>query len=541
MSDPILQLEPAEQFAAREVRSGRVPLWDPNQYAGVPYRWPRFSPFFALRYVFTSPVAIAWRQLLADRGRRAGRVPVLPPCLAGPLLAGGLGRLVLSFDRLLRLLAVVPRAVFHRLAPLDPAGGRNDPRRSPWRWGPLLALLTGLNTIGGQPDLAGQVLLASGIYAVGRFVHLYWRRWFDWQALRRSLRLAAAWMLGILLATPELLPVIEYSRTGDRIIRRSQGEEERPPVGLAALPQTVLPDMYGSTQQGNAWIPPEKEELTPDGKKRFTLLEGNLLESPSAAYAGLLATLLLAPLAWCSRRHRSINIFWIVLGIFSLAWVLNLPGLVYLLRLPGLNMMSHNRLTFVASFAVMAMAAVGLNVLVQGTDAAAMVVLAAGCCWSPRLSVWCTFRAAVLPEPLATNIESPPPGGLWDRQSCPTARGAMAVLPQLPGCGRLCVVALGGWLVLWSATKIPALVRAGAGRLLVADLLWFGYGRSPQCDPALYYPPLPVLEEVKAAAAKPPGRVIGCHCLPAVLAETQSLRDVRGYDAVDPAPPTWNC
>ena len=59
------------------------------------------------------------------------------------------------------------------------------------------------------------------------------------------------------------------------------------------------------------------------------------MESSAAAYAGLLATLLLAPLAWCSRRHRAINILWIVLGVISLAWVLDIPVLVSLLRSGG--------------------------------------------------------------------------------------------------------------------------------------------------------------------------------------------------------------
>ena len=75
--------------------------------------------------------------------------------------------------------------------------------------------------------------------------------------------------------------------------------------------------------------------------------EGNQLESSAAAYAGLLATLFVAPLAWCSRRHRSITIFLAALGFFALSWCLDVPGLVWLLRLPGLNMMSHNRLVFV--------------------------------------------------------------------------------------------------------------------------------------------------------------------------------------------------
>ena len=50
--------------------------------------------------------------------------------------------------------------------------------------------------------------------------------------------------------------------------------------------------------------------------------------------------------------------------------------------------------------------------------------------------------------------------------------------------------------------------------------------------PALYYPKIPVLEHI---ARSQPGRIIGYNCLPAALAQTQRLRDIRGYDAVDPA------
>ena len=126
--------------------------------------------------------------------------------------------------------------------------------------------------------------------------------------------MAAGWGLGFLLASPYLLPFLEYTHTGFRISRRAEGEEERPPVGLAALPQVVLPDMYGTNQIGSYYLP--------------VAGQGNQLESSSAAYAGLLATLLLAPLAWCSRRHRSLNVFWLILIVISLAWVLNIPGLV---------------------------------------------------------------------------------------------------------------------------------------------------------------------------------------------------------------------
>jgi len=67
---------------------------------------------------------------------------------------------------------------------------------------------------------------------------------------------------------------------------------------------------------------------------------------------------------------------------------------------------------------------------------------------------------------------------------------------------------------------------------LMGDLLWFDYGRSTQCDPALYYPRVPVLADV---AKSIPGRVICIHCLQASFAMTQGLNDIRGYDSIDPA------
>ena len=66
----------------------------------------------------------------------------------------------------------------------------------------------------------------------------------------------------------------------------------------------------------------------------------------------------------------------------------------------------------------------------------------------------------------------------------------------------------------------------------MGDLLWFAYGRSAQCDPALYYPSLPVLEEV---ARSTPGRIVGIDCLPPSVGAARELRDIRGYDSVDPA------
>jgi hypothetical protein len=70
------------------------------------------------------------------------------------------------------------------------------------------------------------------------------------------------------------------------------------------------------------------------------------------------------------------------------------------------------------------------------------------------------------------------------------------------------------------------------GGVMLLDLIAFAWGVTPQTDPALYYPRVPILEQIAAA---PPGRILCMSCLPPRLNETHDLDDVRGYDGVQPA------
>jgi hypothetical protein len=98
--------------------------------------------------------------------------------------------------------------------------------------------------------------------------------------------------------------------------------------------------------------------------------------------------------------------------------------------------------------------------------------------------------------------------------------------------GGLCGLGFLGWLLVWIQGARRFRLFPVLAFFLVGDLLWFDYGRSAQCDPALYYPRIPVLAEV---ARSVPGRVIGVDCLQASFAVMQGLNDIRGYDAIDPA------
>ena len=516
-SDLIDVDEPARRFAVAEFHAGRLPMWAPYNFAGAPFIRSKFSPFLALQCATVSPVVLAWSQLLAailaGLGaylfcRRVLAVSFWPAAIASwcyPLT--GFFVLWQGYTTCLPvvwfpwiLLAVDKTA--RGASALAPVG---------------LSAATCLVLISGQLDIAAQVLLASGLYALWCLYEAHPSQWFRRQGRKAALGLALAWGLGFLLAAPYILPVLEYTHTGSRIARRGAGDEERPPVGLAALPQTVLPYMYGTRETGS-----------------LRLEEGNEVESSAAAYAGVLATLLVAPLAWCSRRHRSINLALTLLAFLSLSWCLNVPGYVDLLRLPGLNMMSHNRFVFVASFAILAMMAVGLEVFLQGPLQWRWwfwlpTALLAGLC------VWCAYRAFVPPEPIATQLAVAVPNGYqikWIHDLDGVRRVQSWFARYYTAAAALCGVGALGWLLLWWRRTWQIRLLPVLGALLVGDLLWFAHGRSVQCDPALYYPPIPILDQV---AQSTPGRIIGADCLPASLASMRGLRDIRGYDGVDPA------
>jgi hypothetical protein len=520
--DLIVYYEPARQFAISELRAGRFPWWSPYEYGGVGcYRW-NLSPPWLLGYLIASPVVLAWIQLLVA------------------LIAGG--GAYLFFRRVLHV-GFWPAAVTAWCYPMTGAyifwegfwlpsvmcwlpwalTAVEATVRRPMGWGgPSLALISCVALLSGAQDIAGQVLLASGIYAMARAVQLWLvqrqqNRPVPWKLQQAIAAAVLAWAVGILSCAWTLMPLAEYMQTGARSVARGEGAEERPPIGLMELPQVVLPDMYGSF-----------------GHHSHRIVSGCIQESSAGAYAGMVATLFLAPLAWTSRRNRSLCTLLTVLGFVGLGWSLNVPILVQLMRMPGLNLLSHNRFVFLTAFATLALAAIGLNAVWEGS------VPRRGWFLLPTMLlgmilVWCIYRSNVLPDAIARQLaysvqSGKPMGGISDMNSVlavqTTFQRSYAVAAVLATLG------VAAWLWFWFRAPIPRWGCVILSALLVGDLIWFGFGRIAQDDPALYYPRIPVLEKLAAAE---PGRVIGLDCLPANLAATHGLRDVRGYDGVDPA------
>ena len=515
--DLIFLCEPARTFLHHEISHGRFPLWAPYHYGGVPFVWPKYSPFLLLAGCFRSPVILAWTQLFAAvvaglgmyafcrRSLRVGFWPAAVCAWCYPLTAFFVLWQGLPTGLAVCWLPWVFLAVERTVAGAPAAGAG-------------LGAATFLALVSGHLDVAGQVLLASAAYALWCRLRPGGLRKTARESLGIAARLFLGWSLGFLLAAPHILPLLEYASTGSRMTHRASGAEERPPVGLASLPQTVLPDMYGTQEKGSAFIAPAREP--------------NLPESASAAYAGILATLVAAPLGWWRRSRRAESSFWAFLAFIGLSWSLHVPAITAVMRLPILTMMSHNRLVFITSFSVLCLGAIGLENLRTGDQRrrwwfCVPTLILAG------LFAWCIYRCFVLPPPIASSRafdeflsahpERVQPGLELARiQGWFVRHSAAAAL--------LCALGLAAWAALWFGGRARSRLFAVLAALLAADLLWFDYGRSVQSDPALYYPAIPALEAIKGTT---PGRVVGS--LPASLGIMAGLDQISGYDGIDPA------
>jgi len=199
-----------------------------------------------------------------------------------------------------------------------------------------------------------------------------------------------------------------------------------------------------------------------------------------------------------------------------------------------MNFMSHNRLVFATSFAVLAMTAIGLEALSKGWIRPRWQ-LWLQCALLIGLLGWCLYRTRVLPPLLAARLEEVVRNGkevFWIKNLGDVHRAQLSFLWRYQVSAAWCVAGLILWLMArLGLLKQPVLARF-AGVLLLGDLLWFSYGRNVQCDRSLYYPEIPALRDVAGVVS---GRILGYNALPADLAQVVGLKDVRGYDSVDPA------
>lgn len=508
-SDLVQVSEPHRWFMAAEYRAGRIPIWTPYGFCGTPLaRAPIFSPFELLYVLWPSPRVLPWIQLATAIVAAAGAWLFLSRILglgsAVAITCGAAWPLTgfltlwqgydLSYPVVFfawQLLAT--QALFRKTSALRIIS---------------LAIVTALTLVSGPIDMAALVLLVTGIV-------WQWHLAGQWRICGSPRVIAgisaatiAGWTLGFFLAAPAWLPALDYVKSGTRISARNDGKESRPPIGWKALPLVVFPEAFGTEKDDTVFVHPS----------------GVRLESSAGAYAGCISLLFALPWAWFDRKRRSWSFCLLFVAVLGIGWQLNVPGLVSLWRLPGLKMLSPSRLVFATAWSTLALAAIGLQQFCTAfgeprsrlLHLPAIVTIA---CW-----LSCLGGLFAWPDELRTLIPQGQPGlSLAQIQSSFQTE----YLHQL------------GWLscvfVIWMLTffRLGAAKRLTrfVGLLIILEPFLHCWNLHPQPEPRLYYPRLPALEFIQQSAS---GRVLAIECLPPKLLESHQLRDIRGYDGVDP-------
>ena len=515
-SDLVESAEPQRQFAAEEFKNGRLPLWNPYQYAGSFFLFPFLSPFGILLMASSSPIVLPWVNLIlalvAGTGlyvflRRTLQLSFWPSTLAA--WAYPLGAFTIFFYGywlnfatcwmpwlLLSVWAVLKGQRFSLV---------------------YLAIFTWLTLAGLRVDVAGMILFASGIYACVTYWGMGMRPWLSAAHRRPLLVMTLGWALGFMLISPQVFPMLEYLKTGLRMESRAGGEEERPPVGSAALPQVLLPKMNGSFERGSAPC--------------FLPGEPNVLESNSTAYAGGVLLLLFVPLSLALKEHRKTVLTFGILGLLGIAWCVDFPGWAAFARLTHLSSLSLNRFTFAFAFSVVVLSAIGMQALLSGAVRRQGWLLIP-LCLTAAWGFWCFSRLQVLP-PEVLNLEqllASYPGVAPGASFAEVKHWFEAVYMR----GTLWAgVAFIGWLCVFFLRKGQALLPFLFGAAAVLELVQFGFGENPQRPWSEYYPPIPAVQKVVEATGKD-YRALAYSSAPASVLSSHGLRDVRGYDGSDP-------
>ena len=437
---------PVRFFAARELREGRLPVWNPYIFEGsfaLPYfhvldlfqvLWPdpvTFSFLLTLEFPIAALCAYA---LLRDFG--AGRAGAF---LAGALFSlGGLARSSANLYVFLQALALAPMIVL-TLRRAAERGGR-------WVGAAALALGLGLTTL--AVEFVGQALLLGTALAAA-------------ERPRRSTlaRVALALVLGFGIAGLAFVPTLALlpeTARGSGFVREVALGHALPPL---ALFQALVPNLFGSLADPiRIWW----------GQGVFDRLPYFL-----SLYVGPLAL----ALAWVGLvrlppRARAVLVASAVLGVwFSLGEAGGLAPIV--LEAAGVVRYPSKAL-LLPYMALTILAGLGADQLFRGNG------------WSP-FGRTCLALAALATVPLALLVFTPE--ALQVVTGIPVQGFPAVRLELMTGFAFATLLAVVGAGVFASVSRLfvsPTLGALLVAGILVLDLVRAHRGMNPQADPSFF-------------------------------------------------------
>ncbi len=487
LTDVMSMFHPWLIWASREIRAGHFPLWNPYTFAGAPFfANPQTALLFPLTWLaLVLPPTIAITLIAIFKLSLAGvgmywflRLLALRP------LAAALGALAFMLNGALitwlqwpvgTAMATLPWlfAMTERL--------RQRPTTASIAW---LALAIAGAIFGGYLQTTTLAILLAGLWAVTRA-----------SRAERPAAFLAYWGvgagLGLLLAAVQLLPFLEYTRHSSVYFYRSQWMPVMSAPARSAI-ALLLPYYFGSPTGRDFW-----------GYWNFNEI---------AATVGIVPWLAV-PAALVARWRQGKTLFFVAMAAVATVLCYDTPGVTETLgRVPPLSLVITYRLVAFLTFALSALAAIGMDALLAAAPGEAR-----------RLRQVVRASAIVLIAATFALVASDYPA---------VAHTTLRISPFVQYLVFLALVVAAAVAALGLSRSIlgPAAILLTAQ---LASTLPLATTYNPVIDTARFYPaPPPAVRHAQAATSREPGRVV--FALGKNLGMVYGLSEITGYDGMTP-------
>jgi Bacterial membrane protein YfhO len=476
LTDPAHLFQPWLIYAVSEVWQGRIPLWNPHVFAGSPFfANPQSALLFPLSWVaLLVPVAWAFALIAILKVAAIGlatywflRVRTLHPlaALMGAISFMWSGLVIVWLQWTYATTLIFFPMLFASVECLRIRPGR--------RAIALVALTVALGVWAGYPQGLALALASASAWAL-------WRA--HGAAVSFLLRFAAGVALGLLLASIQLLPFIEYARLSAVLATREAWMAPMSASFRSAI-NLLVPYYYGSPTGGDFW-----------GEWNF---------NETAVSVGL-APWLLLPLALIARRAGAL--FFALMAIVA---SLGLYGLGPEWANTG-SLVINFRLAPLVVFPVCVLSAIGMDTLLTEPDRLSP---------RPRAAVKIAFVAVVAVVFLSFTADYATMRRLGLAAVSPARY--LWFLALFTSSAALCLVGLSRRGSAWAVALIG---------IQFAGLAPLALSYNPVIDARLLYPTPPALVRLQQEVAQAPGRVL----MAPNLAMLYGLEGVAAYDGMTP-------
>ena len=349
--DPVVQTYPWKSLVIENLKSKNLPLWNPYSFSGQPLLANVQSSAFSILNIlfFVLPFKIAWALYI-----------ILPPIISSIFIylllrelglskmASSFGAFVLPFTGYfitwlewgnmiatamwLPALLLSIKKIFSQIS---------------IRWFLLMVLATNQTLLAGSWQTAFYVYLATFLYLLFTFLKEKKPRSLLWVIF--------ALLIGILIASPQILPTLEFINYSSRDVDLGyfKGRQDWF-LPYQNLIQLIAPDYFGNPSTYNYWG------------------VWNYLEFSS--FIGII------PLCLALFSLKNVNNeskYFIFLGTISLLLALKNPisQLPYTLDLPLLSTMQPSRIIFLLVFSFAALSAFGLEKFINAKPSKKLLIL----------------------------------------------------------------------------------------------------------------------------------------------------------------------